>query len=353
MSYHPFFDAISFPWNLTEATALHAALYRVAPGQSRIDHLYQISGGASTPFTATGAQDAWRAVLMALCAERCFKQFCDLVFDDPQMVTVRPAIVAVRDAKTSNSRTVQLRGPTFFDRKNLRYELERLISKEIDGVLLVRGPSGSGKSWSQKLIRNFAEDLGVRSVHLFAGQVTTVNDVFAQLFTTLGAGGAVPPQLATESAWFGSVCLKLQDAAQMSKTRLWVVVDDLGRDESGPLLDPKILDFFKHFGLNMANPAFAEWFRLILLDYPDEPPPTKWTIALGEDRPDQNEVDAPLIRDYILTWAQTKEKQLGAERAEELAADIVAKADIAPPVAPGAPRLARVRAELEGVLRTL
>lgn len=349
MPYHPFFDAVSYPFGTHEADSLHVALYRVVTAQARIDHLYQRSGGVGTPYTAQSAELAWREVLKALCAEGRLKHFCDTVFDDPQMVTVQPAITALRDLKSASRKAVQVRGPTFIGRKNLRYELERLISKEIDGVLLVRGASGSGKSWSQKLIRNVSEELGVRNLYLFAGQVFTLEDVFDQLFTTLG-GGAAPPKLGSESAWFANVCLKLQNAAQTSKAKLWIVVDDLGHDDAGPLLDPKILDFFKHFGLNMANPAFAEWFRLILLDYPDEPPPTRWTIAFGEDRPDQNEVDATLIKDYITTWAETKDKKLGAERADELAGDIVAKANT---VSSAQTRLAHVRAELEGVLRTL
>jgi len=354
MTFHPFFDAITYPWALPEATALHEGLYRAVQTQGEIDHYYKTSGGLGTPFTAQAADLAWGAVLTALCVERRLQAFCDMAFANQKLASVKAAITAVREAESTVKKIVQTRGPTFFDRRNLRAELERLAAQEIDGVLLVRGASGSGKSWSQKLVRNFAEDLGGNSIYLFSGQVFTIDDVLQQLFTTLQVADPVPPQLSTEPAWFGTICLKLQLAAQKSNKQLWVVVDDLGADASGPLLDAKILDFFKHFGMNMANPAFAQWFRLILLDYPDEPPPTRWNIAFGEDRPDPNEVDAPMMAQYLLGWANHRDKQLGADRAEELALEIVAKAQAAPsPAQAGLSRLARLRAELEGVLRTL
>ncbi len=164
----------------------------------------------------------------------------------------------------------------------------------------------------------------------------------------------MPPRLETEEAWFKKVCLKLQDVARKKQMVTWVVVDDLGEYLEGPRLDPMIRRFFDQFALSTANPAFSRWFRLVLLDYPDGTVPTKWRSVWLEDRPDENEVDADVVKEYLLQWAARAIKQLGEETAIKLAADISTKVAAPLPAGhPPQPRLKRIHDELEGVLNSL
>ena len=99
--------------------------------------------------------------------------------------------------------------------------------------------------------------------------------------------------------------------------------------------------FFDQFALSTANPAFSRWFRLVLLDYPDGNVPTKWRSVWLEDRPDENEVDVEVLKDYLLQWAAREVKQLGEEKAHQLSTDIAAKVAVPPA---GAARAAAVEA---------
>ncbi len=349
---HPFFDAVKFPWTLAEAQALHVVLYENMWVEQRIMHIYQTSGG-TTPLTLGNAADIlWREVLDNLSAERCFKVFCDKVLENEMFASAHVAVHAVIGATDTVQKVFFDEDIIFLDRKRLRVELAKLDQQSSYGVLIVRGAAGSGKSWTQKLVTSVASDRGAASVYLFEGIVSTVDEVVEQLFAIVGNSEAVPPRMGTEDAWFRKVCLKLQELAQARKEVLWVIADDLGDYAEGPRLDNAIRRFFEQFGLTMANPAFARWFRLVLLDYPDGAVPTKWKNFWCEDRPDESDVDDGVVSEFLIRWAAIKRKNLAAEKAAELAREIVAKASSATGPA-GASRLALIHSELNGVLERL
>jgi hypothetical protein len=353
MVFHPFFDVPIYPWARPDAQDMHRTLSRFIKQSIDIELHYEASGG-TTPLTPQLAPHrAWKEVLDLLATAKVLPRLCDRILADQQLVAAHPAVQAVCDAKDLATEIVLPQEILFLDRKNLRNELETLSQPSASRALLVRGPSGAGKSWTEELIKTVAADRGVSNVYLYEGTVSVVRDVVDELFTALGDSSKVPPVDETDPAWYRRVCLKLQELASQRKVFLWVVADDLGEYEGGPRLDREIRAFFNQFALHMANPAFAQWFRLILIDYPDGPVPTKWR-AWSEDRPDENEVDQVVIAEYLIAWAKTKQKNLGVDRAGELAKDILAKVGSPPaPTDPDPRRLARINAELKAVLKTL
>lgn len=314
---------------------------------------YQAAGGQRPLTPGLPADLAWKEVHDVLTTARLLRRLCGQLLAVAELAAAHDAIRAVTDAPDLVPEVPQAH--LFLDRKPLRAQLTSLVDESSPyRVLLVRGPSGAGKSWTEVLVADVARNLGAECLYLYQGLVFTVDEVVDNLFTTLGAAHLVPPRLETEDAWFRKVCLKLQEVARQAQKVTWVVADDLGDYSEGPRVDPMIRRFFDQFALSMANPAFARWFRLVLLDYPDGTVPTKWRSFWAEDRPTEQDVDVAPLKEYLLAWAAQTRKQLAAEKADELAADIVAKV-ATPPPAGQAPmgRLRRIHDELRGVLDSL
>jgi hypothetical protein len=162
---------------------------------------------------------------------------------------------------------------------------------------------------------------------LYDGNVGTVAHVMGWLF---GALQGEPPEARaqeSEDAYYIRVCLKLYACAVAVKKRFWIVVDDLGDGANGPRLDPSIKRFMDHFALQMNNPAFGEWFRLILVHYPEGRVPTRWrgqTQLWDEDRPDPAEIDAKLLADFLSRRGEANERKLTRTDCEERAGRILA-----------------------------
>lgn len=355
---HPFFDAVRFPWHRDEAQAVHKALYQAVGQPPGFAALYAHCGPNLKPLTpGLAADDAWHEILDYLTFARRLDTLCQTVLGMVNLLAVHPAITAIQ-----NARDLLIDEPTlpndlvFVDRKPLRLELQKLVSVTASqGVLLVRGPSGSGKSWTELLVADLATSLGARCIYIFEGLVSTVDEVVAQLFTLLDEPQAVPPRLETEDAWFRKVCLDLQALGQKHEVVSWIIADDLGSDANGPRLDPMIRRFFDQFALTMANPAFAQWFRLVLLDYPEGDVPTKWKANVWvEDRPTEQDLTHDRIVEFLRARAERMQKQIADDRARKFAVDILTKVDSPQPVgAQSKPRLRRLHDELVGVLAKL
>lgn len=349
---HPFFDVVVYPWTRADAQDLHRVLYQNVTDPGRITLFYQQSGGLRPLTPGSPADNAWAEALNNLIAQRALGRLCGLLLSNATIAAVHSFVQAVVDATDASQEVYLSDGVIFLDRKQLRIELTKLTQPHC-GVLLVRGPSGSGKSWTQQMVERFAADRGASTIYLFEGIVSTVEDVFQQLFATFGNSDAVPPRLGSEDAWFKKVCLKLQELAQARKDVLWIVVDDLGDYDDGPRVDQEIRRFFDQFGLTMANPAFSKWFRLVLIDYPGSGVPTKWKQNVWcEDRPNPEEVDDQAVSDFLRRWAIARSKNLGEEKAATLASEILTKAS---PSGAGLPknRLKDIHTELSRTLEKL
>lgn len=344
---HPFFDALTYPFRRADAQALYQVLWKTISNAGRIDLFYRQAGAERPLALGRAADEIWKDALDALVREQRLRRFCDVLLADGSIVAIHGFVLAVVNATGATDQVFVGEQVVFLDRKRLRVQLVKLAHHSAESVLLVRGPSKSGKSWTQQMVTRLADDLGASSVYLFEGIVSTVEEVVEQLFAMVGGSDLVPPRLGSEEAWFKKVCLKLQELAQARKEVIWIVADDLGEDENGPRLDITIRRFFEQFVLTMANPAFARWFRVILLDYPDGAVPTKWRNVWCEDRPDAGEIDEDVLKDFLVKWANIKQKNLGNEKAAEIAAEIIAK------VTAAEQKLPLIHSELNGVLESL
>ncbi len=330
---HPFFDVTGYPWHRSDAVATYKALYDGIRPPATIDTLYRECGPDLAPLALGRPPDQiWKDALEFLTVARRLQKLCEIVIAAEAYTAVHPFMRAMVDAQDVLQEPLLTGDRLFIDRTGLRTELGKLAAiNPAVRTLLVRGDADSGKSWTRHMVMDLAQVAGEECSYLFEGLVSNVDEVLDELFTALGDADAKPPPLETEDAWFRKACLKLQEMAKKQNKGLWIVADDLGTSADGPRLDPLIRRFFDQFALRMANPAFARWFRLVLLDYPEGPVPTQWEQGFWvEDRADEAEMNEEAVAQFLLQWAKRKQKQLAPEKAKELAQDVLAKA-AAPP----------------------
>lgn len=358
---HPFFQSPNYPFHREDARALHRALWKTIDKFGRIEQLYNSAGTDLLPLDPGSADLVWTDALKKLAAAGRLEALCDLLLADPNSAAIRPMILAVRDAEDIIEQVLLPDGRVFVDRQQLREKLQRLANSSPSfPVLLIRGAADSGKSWTQYMVSALAREQGQTSVYLFQGLVSDVHQVLEMLFATFGEE-KVPDQLTTDEAWFQKVCVNLMILGKKSQKICWVVMDDLGDDEQGSRFEPRVRKFFDQFVLSMANPAFAEWFRLVLIDYPDltqeagvRGVPTRWRDIWDEDRPDVTQVNAEALAAFVTQWAQRKNKQLAATAAESFATDVLTAVDsAAAAVNPARPRLQTIHDELVMALKKL
>jgi len=353
---HPFFDVGTFPWSRPEAIAFHDALSRAITVPARINVIYQQAGGVTLLNIGQAPDLVWKEAIDHCATHGLLRQLCQRLRTQGEWTTLEPVVIAVESATDLLDVKVLANERIFVDRKNLRGEILKLCGTAAShGVMLVRGDPNSGKSWTKYFIEELARGLGAECVYLFEGFVASVDGVLTELFAALGNSAAKPTPLETEPAFFSRACAKLQEVARDGNRQLWVVVDDLGLgDDNEPRLDRQIREFFDQFVLSMANPAFAKWFRLVLLDYPNGDVPTKWRDVWVEDNPVENEADSAALSEFLAQWAARKRKQILEADAKKFVDGVIAKVDAVP--APGAvapPRMIRLHNELKAALKTL
>lgn len=353
---HPFFDVGAFPLGRPEGQALYTRLYSSINTAPQIKLLYGMSGDDLLPLNLiVPIPQIWMEALENLTRARRLRQFCTVIRADTNFAALHQYVQAIEDAKDLIAEPTLSDELIFIDRLPLRNELRRVATGDRIGVLLVRGASGAGKSWTRTLVQDVAKSVGARCISVFEGSVATVEETIEALFTGLGQNDLVPEQLESEDAWFRRACSKLHAAAQKSGKVTWIVADDLGEYDTGPRLDRMIRRFFDQFALNMGNAAFREWFRLVLLDYPEVPLPTKWQKDVWvEDRPSETDVKEDAVAEFILLWARRRDRKIDYANALKLAGDVLTVADNpATPALAARRRLERIHDSLAATLAKL
>ncbi|HEX7808069.1 MAG TPA: hypothetical protein VF608_05085 [Thermoanaerobaculia bacterium] len=323
---HPFFESTTYPFHRQDARTFVAELNAAFNTWQRVQALYEETAAQLPGLTLPAATDVlWREALRNLCAAGVFRAFCERLRDEGKLgPQVRAALTAVFDAEDPITLTLLSDDRLFFDREPLRDQLQRLATSSTYRVLLIRGGPDTGKSWTNYLISEIAHALGEEPVYLFAGYTDTVPEVLRALFSRFGVGKKLS-ELSTENATFKDACQDLRELAQSQQKVTWIMMDDLGEDETGPRGDPLVRQFFDQFALSMADPSFARWFRLVLIDYPSNIP-TRWKDFWIEDAPDPTHANDSAIAKFVAQWATKKKKKLGEDDATTFAKDVIAAA---------------------------
>ena len=350
---NPFFSGAGYPWGRDDAIALHHALGQAVANPEAIGLLYEQAGGQAQYLNKLQAPaDVWRDVLNLLSGAGRLQRLCELLRDDPRFGAIRARIDAVFGATSDIELSLLDHGVLVLDRTHLRECLTLLEAPDSPvRVLLVRGETKTGKSRGRYLFERAARQRGARSLYLFAGIITSVDDVVMQLFSALNALDRMPPPTTTDHAHYQAICVQLQAAALERDQRLWVAIDDLGTDADGVSLLPReVREFCEQLALNTQNPLFGERLRLMLIHYPDGPVPTRWAPDFWrEDRTDHADIQGAHVEAFLRTWAAARGRTLLDADVEQLAADVIAAADANGP----AMRLRRLDEALTAALREL
>lgn len=358
---HPYFGVLRFPKDRPEARRLHRALVDLVTNPNEIEDIYEDCGDLRPLMLLQPPDLIWNDVLQNLTGGSALKKFFEVILGLFNNVILRDIITEIENAVAVSQERIISDDILILDRVVLRQHLE-LLEAEMNPVkvLLVRGGPKSGKSYGRHLFERVAFSQGAQPLYLCVPLVATVDDVVMELFSALGASKEIPPRGdTTDEAWYQSVCRKLQELAISQNRSLWVAVDDLGPDLDGvPLLDPQIRKFCDQFALNMLNPSFRKWFRLMLIHYPDGRVPTRWKREFwSEDRTNDADVQQADVEDVLRAWLVTNDRKMVEDELTALAGKVVAKAEIPlapdPNGEPAPPRLQRIHDALTETLRDL
>ena len=350
---NPFFVPGPYPWGHPAGRPLLQMLGQAITTTNAIVALYEQAGGDVSVLDQNGSpSDVWSSALNLLSAAGLMQALAE-VLRAHQAVARRPELDAIFSAVSLVEGTLLDGDVLVLDRTNLRACIGRLErSTSPKRVVLVRGETKSGKTRGRHLFQQAAQQRGAQPLYLFAEIIPTVETLIQQLFSALGAFDDVPPPgLTTGPAYYQTVCMKLQSIAAKSDRQLWVAIDDLGPGPDGaPLLDPEIRLFCDTLALNTRNPLLGDRLRLMLINYPPGPLPSRWeTDFFDEDRTSEADVDTAAVVEFLHTSATAR---LREDEAREIAETVIATAD-ADPVHPEASpyRLQRVHDALKAALR--
>jgi hypothetical protein len=337
---HPFAGGLPYPWERPEAIALYDALSRDVTTNNEIVMLVQAAAPGAPALNLGQPPGAiWREALVTVSLAGGLLDLCRRLADDGGRVALARAAQAMLDAKPAVRRRMGEGGRLVVDRDQLRGYVEELaLEGSLVKVLLVRGDPRSGKSWSRLLFERAARDRGAEVVYLRRGMAPTVGLAVRKLFAVLGVPEPVAEGDTTDGAWFQEVCIQLLLAARSQQRRLWIAVDDLGYGPDGAsLMDDDIRAFFQQLALNLEDPATHQWFRLLLINYPDGEVPTGWDDNVWkEDRTRPAEITADHVAEVLREWLADHGLTLLDDHLVARAEAVVARAD--EPVPAGDPR---------------
>jgi hypothetical protein len=351
---HPFFESDVYPWERKEATPLYELLVALIPDPNQIVLVFEQSGGLRSALnTAQAPGLIWGDALRLLAAGRLLERFCTrlkAIGGLQQNADFQAAIDAVVEAEADVERSIVADNVLVLDRIELRETLRQLTPDDSPlRVVLVRGAEKTGKTWARYVFQGAARDRGADVLYLDAGTVATVDEVVDYLFITVEAPASKPdPGATTPQAWYRAVCRELMKAAMARRRPLWIAIDDLGH------IDEEIREFCDQVGRSMKNPAFAQWFRLMLIHYPARPVPTDWAAEVWtEDVTTEADVQLDDVEAFLSDWAARAGLGMLEADIRQLAKEVVERAEApVPDGEPVLPRLQRLHDHLVETLRT-
>lgn len=345
---HPFFDIASFPWLRADAKAFFEQLVSAVPSKAEIVGVFQRAGGELADLDEARAP---RMIWVDVLNERATAGMFRVLLEDLKAinrlrtnVAFQASIRDIEEAKPAIERR-WFGEDLVLDRRSLR-DLIGIMQPAASrmNVIIVRGDPKSGRSHGRMLFEQAAADRGAAAVYLYAGLISTVDELIDQLRVALmGKPQDIRPRGdSTEDAWHKMVCLDLLAIAQEHERPLWVMVDDLGSGPDGvTMLASEVKRFCDQFALNMPNPVFRRWFRLLLIGYPEGSVPTRWRSDFWrEDRTTPADIEKSHVVEFLQEWASNK-ALIGTSDLERLADDVLLEVDATPP--PGLDALCRLQ----------
>lgn len=343
----PFFGIGQYPWDLEEARSLHRELYTAIRTADKIIDIYESCSAELDPLEEKPARQMWRDALSAIAVAGLLPVLGERL-GALKLPKVNKAFKTAADLPDLIMAPVLSSNRIFVNRETLRAEVDRMGKlNSASGVLLVRGPGKSGKTWTHHVIVEQAKSLGDKPFLIVAGMFPSVEGVIGKIFDILD--GEVPAGLSTDPAWYSTVCSKMIRFAEKGKyRRYWIIVDDLQR------MDQNIRRFFEQAVLNMVDDAFSSRFRLVLIDYPEGPVPVNWIKGYwAEEVTAEADIKADVLSTFLSNWAVQKKKLLTDVKAKEEAAKLLARVGTPAPPNDTRPYLERVHDELTALLGSL
>lgn len=343
---NPFFKAVKYPLDRTEGENFRRLLIKAITRPADIEDVYQRCSGELDPLNlGQPPRLIWRDALDNLSLAGLLEKLCKIIEVGAYNPQLKNAVKAIRQVESASEARIISDDVVVLDRIGLREQLEQ-IENEMSPlkVVIVRGDPKSGKSHGRYLFEKLAYENDAKPVYIYDGLVVSVDELITYLFSEIKLNGEqeIPPKDSTSEAWYRSVCIKLAQITADKGKAMWIAVDDLGNDADGaPLLDSEIRKFFDQFALNMLNPSFRKWFRLMLINYPDGPVPTKWKNEFWkENRTSSSDVKLEDISDLLKRWSSGRNHNILAADLLSLAEKVLHKgeADAATPNA-NKPRL--------------
>ena len=356
---HPILRPGPYPWWRDEARLLHRRLFERFPEQQVIASLYNSCTENLLPLNLGQGPDlVWQQALERLAPAGLLPVLIENVTAEGNLGVLAEAIERVRAAEPLVDVRVVTSDVLVVDRQPLRDRLTQLGPDTNPAkVVLVRGLPKSGKSHGRYLFELAARDQGADTLYLSAGMVTDVDEAVWWLFTSLGApDAAIPPRDTSQNAWYLRVSVALLRWVETRGRPAWIAVDDLGPGPDGTtLMDDEIRKFFVKLAAQLLSPNFRPWIRLMLIHYPDGPPPTLWHQDLWcEDRTDDTSIGQDDVVTLIRSWVRGRRgRALPDDHVQAAAAQVLAAVSeaVAKPDPP--PRLAALHAALVAKLRML
>jgi hypothetical protein len=169
------------------------------------------------------------------------------------------------------------------DRAVLRDAVRELAAPDGPRVLIVNGPPGSGKSFSERYIRHVTTELS-HEVETFRYSPGTPpidpGDLAGELSDSLGPSAEMPiAGQTTTAAYIGQLRRLLVEAAMSARRDIWWILDAFG----GPEVPEGVQDLITAVAAQMSTRR-PSTVRLVLLDFPVTP-------SLGEA--EQEILEAP------------------------------------------------------------
>lgn len=365
---HPFFDAKDFPFNRPEAKKLLEVLVNTYSKVQEIEAVVQdLIGNRQWVLVNSGQPPyfVWRASLPVLHRNQAIRPLCDLLLglDGIHASYVEDVKAVLNATFITQAKTVISDRLFLLDRIHVHAKLALLADEQaLEKVLLIRGGKSSGKSHCRYLMQRRAEEAGADFIYIPAGKVTNARETIDQLYSHFNKMNEVPPMDESLTAWYKKVCLRLKEiaATQPDEIRkpLWIAMDDLGFDEQlRPILPDDVRLFFNQFALNMDTKGYSQWFRLMLINYPDEIP-AEWPDSFWTDIDQpiaEDDIQASDVVECLQAWATSQNRAINSTDLAAVSTNLIQLVDT-PQTMHGQltrPRLRRIHDELARIVKEL